>query len=224
MKLELHHFFILVEPGAEVAELLSELGMQEGERNTHEGQGTSNRRFNFANSTLELLWLHDENEAVNGPGRDMLLAERAKSHTASPFGIIVNRKDILTPEAAIDMPFQGWKYKPVYFETARTPGWAFHIGANSKNLLEPLCVHMPFVEPAKSVDSLEPVKGVLNTVTHVHMYTPSDPMSEVLHKVGEADRLSISYGDEHLMEVTFDNNQHRQTRDLRPDIPLIIYW
>lgn len=43
MNIELHHFFILVKPGGEVAELLSSIGMQEGTRNKHEGQGTSNR-------------------------------------------------------------------------------------------------------------------------------------------------------------------------------------
>ncbi len=70
MNLELHHFFILVKPGAEVTELLSSIGMREGTRNKHEGQGTSNRRFNFSYGTLELLWIHDEEEALNGPGRD----------------------------------------------------------------------------------------------------------------------------------------------------------
>ena len=42
MDLELHHVFILVKPRGEVAELLSSIGMREGTRNKHEGQGTSN--------------------------------------------------------------------------------------------------------------------------------------------------------------------------------------
>lgn len=214
MNLELHHFFILVKPGAEVAELLSSIGMREGARNKHEGQGTSNRRFNFSNGTLELLWVHDEEEALSGPGRDMFLAERANDKTASPFGIIFNRKD----NKSVEMPFEGWKYEPVYFQ----PPWAFHIGANSSNLIEPLCVYMPFVEPGMSSGSDENTDIV--SISKVEVYTPAKPMSNVLGIVNSADRLSIEHGVEHLMEVTFDDNRAGLSKDFRPDIPLIVHW
>ena len=214
MNLELHHFFILVKPGAEVAELLSSIGMCEGTRNKHEGQGTSNRRFNFSNGTLELLWVHDEEEALYGPGRDMFLAERANDKTASPFGVIFNRKD----NKSAEMPFEGWKYEPVYFQKP----WAFHIGANSNNLFEPLCVYMPFIEPGVSSGSDENTDIV--SISKVKVYTPAEPMSNVLGIVNTADRLSIEQGDEHLMEVTFDDNKAGLSKDFRPDIPLIVHW
>ena len=133
MNLELHHFFILVKPSGEVADLLSLLGMPEGTRNKHEGQGTSNRRFNFSNGTLEILWVHDVQEAMDGPGRDMFFPERVGSPTACPFGLIFNRKD-------------------------------------------------------------------------------------------NADRLSIEHGEEHLMEVTFNENQLGRSKDFRPNLPLIVRW
>ena len=135
MNLELHHFFILTEPEAKAADLLLDLGILEGTRNTHEGQGTSNRRFNFSNGTLEFLWVHDPDEASNGPGRDMHLFDRTRKQTASPFGIMLNRKD----NVSLDMPFNGWKYQPDYFEPPRS----FHIGSEkwgqirlSKRLLD----------------------------------------------------------------------------------------
>ena len=214
MNLELHHIFILVDTGAEVAERLSSIGMREGKRNRHEGQGTSNRRFNFSNGTLELLWIHDEEEALNGPGRNMLLAERASEETASPFGIIVNRKD----NTSLEMPFEGWKYEPTYFQRS----WAFHIGDNSNNLIEPLCVYMPFIEPGMSSGSDENTD--IGPISKVKVYTPAEPMSNVLAVVNTADRLLIEYGNEHLMEVTFDDNKAGLSKDFRPDIPLIIYW
>ena len=43
MNLELDHFFILTDPGAEVGDLLSSLGIEESFGRDHEGQGTSNR-------------------------------------------------------------------------------------------------------------------------------------------------------------------------------------
>jgi len=214
MNLELHHFFILVKPGAKVAKLLSSIGMYEGTRNKHEGQGTSNRRFNFSNGTLELLWVHNEEEALNGPGRDMFLPERASDKTASPFGVILNRKD----NTSLEMPFEGWKYEPVYFQ----PPWAFHIGANSNNLIEPLCVYMPFIEPGMSSGSDENTD--IGSISKVKVYTPAEPMSNVLDILNTADRLSIEHGDEHLLEVTFDDNKAGLSKDLRPDIPLIVHW
>jgi len=214
MNLELHHFFILVEPGGEVADLLSSLGMPGGTRNKHEGQGTSNRRFNFLNGTLEILWVHDVEEAINGPGRNLFFPERAGSPTACPFGVIFNRKN----NNSLEMPFEGWKYEPDYFQ----PPWAFHIGANSKNVLEPLCIYMPFIEPGKSINSVD--NGVFRIISKVHIYTPSVPMSDVLGIANTADRLSIEYGEDHLMEVTFDDNLLGLSKDLRPDMPLIVRW
>lgn len=215
MKLELHHFFILVEPEAKVAELLVSLGMKEGARNKHEGQGTSNRRFNFSNGTLEFIWVHDTEEALNGPGRDMLFPERAKNPAASPFGILLNRKD----NDSLSMPFDGWKYQPDYFE----PPWAFHVGANSSNLLEPLCIYMPFIDPELSI-SHKIASGTNKSITQVHIYTPSEPLSDVLEFANMADRLSIAHGEQHLMEITFDEGMTCRSNDLRPDLPVIIHW
>jgi hypothetical protein len=50
MTIGLDHFFILTEPGAPQAELLSDFGLVEGTANSHQGQGTANRRlcFDFA--------------------------------------------------------------------------------------------------------------------------------------------------------------------------------
>jgi hypothetical protein len=49
MTIKLHHFFIIAEPGAPEADLLSGIGLIEGTRNDHPGQGTANRRFFFMN-------------------------------------------------------------------------------------------------------------------------------------------------------------------------------
>ena len=137
MNLQLDHIFILVEPEAEVADRLLESRFQEGPRNTHPGQGTANRRFYFANGMLEFIWVRDPHEAKTGPGRDLQFPERAADPAASPFGIIlVPRQDA----ASGDMPFPGWHYQPAYFPAPR----GFHVGANSRNLTEPLCFYFPF--------------------------------------------------------------------------------
>jgi len=214
MNLELHHFFILVEPGAKVADLLCSLGMKEGARNKHEGQGTSNRRFNFSNGTLEILWINDVEEATQGPGQKMYLYERSQDVMASPFGLVFNRKD----NSSLKMPFEGWHYQPDYFK----PPMGFHVGQNSSYLLEPLCVYMPFIEPDTSVGKVE--EGVFSVISNVNVSTTSESLSDTLGIVSTTDRLEVNHGKEHLMEIIFDNHRHDQSRDLRPDLPLIIRW
>jgi len=214
MNLELHHFFILVKPEAKVAERLLALGMRESPGRIHAGQGTANRLFHFLNGTLELLWVHDAAEAENGPGHDLCFAQRTGNPAASPFGVLFNRKD----NASLAMPFTGWHYQPDYFQ----PPQGFHVGANSTNVLEPLCIYMPFIEPAPA--GKDTTDGIFKNITEVQIATPSQPMSDVLRIANSADRLSIASADEHLMDITFDNHQQGRTEDLRPGMPLIIHW
>lgn len=214
MNLELHHFFILVEPGATAADRLLELGLLEAPANPHEGQGTTNRRFFFSNCALEFLWVHDEAEALNGRARDLMLVQRSKDSQASPFGLIVVGGD----EADTAMPFDGWKYQPVYFPEK----WAFHIGANSNTLSEPLCIYAPFFDAPNNSDL--PDIATFRNVSQVTVHVAASPLSDCLKAVGSARRLSIVSGDEHLLELTFDNNAQGRMEDLRPDLPLIIRW
>jgi len=212
MNLELDHLFILVEPEAKVADLLVSLGMEESFSRDHEGQGTSNRRFEFSNGMLEFLWVRDKDEAINGPGRDLLFPERSEKGTASPFGIILHRKD----NSHLDMPFDGWTYQPDYFE----PPKSFHIGMNSSDLLEPLCIYVPFIEPANR--KIE--KGTFKSLSHVKIFTTKGKLSDVIAVADSADRLSIACGDQHLMEIIFDENQQGLSKDFRPYLPLIVHW
>ena len=116
------------------------------------------------------------------------------------------------------MPFDGWKYQPLYFQSP----WSFHVGSNSKNVNEPLCVYMPFIEPGmpKEIDENE----LFKIVSKVVVYTPSNPLSNVLHKVNTADRLLVENSNHHLMEITFNENKEGLSHDFRPDIPLMVRW
>jgi len=214
MNLELHHFFILVESDAKVADLLLPLGIKEGTRNKHEGQGTSNRRFHFLNGALEFLYVHDDEEATTGAGKDMRLLPRARDNSASPFGLIFSKKDDLCSQP----PFDGWTYQPDYFK----PPMAFHIGENSIDLAEPLCIYMPFVKASSSTQDV--TQDIFKSINNVRVYIKSEPMSEVLRTVGKADRLSVISAEQHLIEVTFNDEQQGYSKDFRPDIPLIFHW
>jgi hypothetical protein len=210
MNLELDHFFILAEPNAPAADALLSMGLQESFSRDHAGQGTSNRRFLLSNGMIEFLWVRDAQEAKNGPGRDLLFSQRAQNPNASPFGVILKRAD----NTDLTLPFDGWSYQPDYFK----PPMAFHVGSNANNITEPLCLYVPFMEPAeRHVEA-----GTLKSISQVCIHCPSQ--SSVLKAAQSAERLTFIHGKEHLVEVTFDNNQKGLSRDLRPALPLIMHW
>ncbi len=224
MQLELDHFFILVEPEAKAANLLVELGLEESYSRVHKGQGTANRCFKFSNSMLELLWLRDEEEANNGPANGLRFPERSinslEETSASPFGLIFNRKasseNISEKSSDLEMPFNGWSYQPDYFPAPM----AFHVGNNSENLVEPLCIYVPFMQPVdRTVE-----KGNFKSISNVHLHVPVGSLSEELLIAAQAEGLSVECGEDHLMEVTFDQKACGLSKDLRPGLPLILHW
>jgi hypothetical protein len=76
MRIELDHLFVCTAPGAPEAEKFVDFGLIEGPPNRHPGQGTSCRRFAFANAMIELFWVSDPSEAQNQSTRSTLLWER----------------------------------------------------------------------------------------------------------------------------------------------------
>lgn len=213
MTIELDHFFILTDPGAPQAELLSEIGLIEGTSNDHPGQGTANRRFFFSDTMLELAYIRDANEAANGPGSRLRFAERAADANASLFGLIVKE----TARSA-KVPFPGWPYYPDYYGADQY----FHIGENSDLLEEPLCICAPFDAP---LPANQPAPAdAFSRVTKVHISVQVTQPSSVLEAIAQCERISLQLDGPHLMEVVFNEEQQGQYRDLRPGLPLVLRW
>jgi hypothetical protein len=220
MTLELDHVFIFTSAGAPAAERLVELGLLEGSRNVHPGQGTANRRFFFRNGMLELLWVQDESEARSEPIARTCLWERSRFRQtgASPFGIS------LRAAAGTALPFPTWGFRPPYLPAgldipvAETASWA-----------EPLLFAIPFGgrpdsfpperrEPLAHPAGLAEITGL--RVTLVGVESPS-PALRAVEQLGLAQFVP---GAEPLLELTFDQAQGGRAADLRPDLPLMLYW
>ena len=107
---ELDHSFILTSKGAPEADLLIDFGLSEGEANVHPGQGTANRRFFFSNAMLELLWVHDPNEAKSRLTNPTKLWERWEGgeDSTSPFGICLRSSTDFLP-SFFSQPTRGEK-------------------------------------------------------------------------------------------------------------------
>jgi hypothetical protein len=212
VKLELDHFFILTDKPRETGDLLVTMGLNEGFSRDHMGQGTSNRRFEFSNGMLEILYVRDAEECNNGPAKNLKFTERVVNERASPFGLILVRAD----DSNLDMPFSGWEYQPDYFE----PPKAFHVGDNSDVLEEPLCIYAPFIGPVIRRKEA----GKFKSISSVQFSVQLDELSETLRSIQKTDRLQVEPGSAHLAMMTLDDGCSGSSKDFRPDLPLIINW
>ena len=213
MTIELDHFFILTEPGSPQADLVSSIGLIEGTCNNHPGQGTANRRFFFSNSTLEFLYVRDVEEAENGRGSGLRFSERVASPDASPFGLIVR-----TVEGSKDTPFPGWKYCPEYFRDDQ----CFHVGGNSDLFEEPLCICMPsnLPQPKSQPQPINPDW----TLTELRISVPVARPSPTLQAVAECEGILLRLDEPHKLELVFNGEKDGKSKDITPDLPLILRW
>jgi hypothetical protein len=213
MTIELDHFFILTEPGSPQADLVSSIGLIEGTRNIHPGQGTANRRFFFSNSTLEFLYIRDAEEAEKGRGSRLRFTERVTSANASPFGLIVR-----TASGSTDIPFPGWKYCPEYFRDDQ----CFHVGESSDVLEEPLCIRMPSNLPQRKHQPRP--ENPLWTMTELRISVPVVRPSPTLQAVSKCKGVLLRLDEPHRLELVFNGEKEGQSKDMTPDLPLIVRW
>jgi hypothetical protein len=213
MTIELDHFFILTDPGAPHCDLVSSIGLIEGSRNSHPGQGTANRRFFFSNSTLEFIYLRDADEASQGRGSRLRFAERASSTRASPFGLVMRMED-----GSGDEPFPGWRYCPEYFRDDQ----CFHVGENSVLLEEPLCICMPTNLPRREIRSQS--ENPQWTMTELRISVPVARPSAVLKSVEKCESVTLQLNKPHRLDLVFNDNKEGLSKDMTLDLPLVIHW
>ena len=150
---------------------------------------------------------------MNSKASGLRIVERAADPKASPFGLIVHRTTDDT-----DDPFPGWRYYPEYFSADKY----FLVGENSDILEEPSCICMPIMAPARPVQP--PQAESFEYVTELIMSVPVDQPSAVLQTFAECDGVTLRIGEPHCMEIVFKDGEQDQSKDLRPELPLIIRW
>lgn len=109
--MSVNHIFIFTDKYNQVAQELLDFGFTEGSNRIHPGQGTRNRKFNFNNFYIEILWVHDENEINSIVTRPTQLNKRAnwEDNDCSPFGLCL---DYNSNENRLFE--EHFKYKPSY--------------------------------------------------------------------------------------------------------------
>lgn len=220
---ELDHVFVCVSRDAPEATALNALGLTESRSAVHEGQGTANRCFLFRNAYLELIWVHDADEARSATSARIRIFERWQGRDAAtcPFGFCFRPSRASSVRSP---PFRTWDYVPRYV-TASNP---IRIGCNAEQVAEPMLF---FIESASRPDSwprqppLQHRLGV-RELSRVTWTRPSSaPLSQELQAVVDAGGLDIAPGEAHALELCFDEASAAGQRvSLAPRLPLSVRW
>jgi len=218
---ELDHIFVLCPSGAEAAaQALDRVGLAEGSRNSHEGQGTACRRFFFENAYIELMWVTDPDEAQSELTQRTRLWERwsKRMNGACPFGIVLRAG---ATASSADCPFSSWAYRPSYLP----PTLSIDI-ATGTPLEEPEFLYLGF-QRARARQGLEPTTHRIpaNRLTRVGVSLPASvSRSSAGRALERKGLLSFTAANDYVMSLTFDGSASENTADLRPDIPIVLHW
>jgi len=201
-------------PGAPEAKRLVQIGLLEGSPNQHPGQGTSCRRFAFANAMIELFWVSDPVEAQNQGTRRTLLWERwaGRESNASPFGICVRPTN---PKETQESPFPSWEYRPAYLPDPLV----MHIGDGG--IEEPMWVYMSFMSRPQREHWFREHPIGIREITGLTLSTSIPLRSAVSQKVLDSGILATRTGSAPLLEIEFDGRPRNQRIDFRPHLPVV---
>lgn len=217
MKIELDHVFILCSVHAPEAARLEHLGVQEGLPNTHPGQGTACRRFLFRNAYLELLWVCNEEDAQSVAVRRTQLWDRWANRQghACPFGIVVRPTgDDVRP------PFDTWEYRAPYLSAPL----AIHI-AREVPLNEPAFFYLPFQRDAARIAAgASAGSASAAAITHVSIGGPVQVRSAAAQAAEAAGWFATELSQGYTMTLQFDGAVRGLSRDLQPELPLVLKW
>ena len=223
MAYELDHLFVWTAVGAPEAERLIAFGLTEGTPNIHPGQGTANRRFFFRNAFLELVWVHDPQEAQSEAVRRVRLWEHWSGRISStcPFGLIFRPAG----QEAGKPPFSTWEYRPPYLPEPL----CLEVGTNADIFTEPLLFYMAFGRRPEALRQAQPqplehAAGV-REITRLHLVSPHGgrPSAE-LRAIVDAGLVSLEAGSRYLLEIGFDGEAQGRVADFQPALPLVFRW
>ncbi len=225
--LELDHIFVFTAIDAPEAEALIELGLAEGSGNVHPGQGTANRRFFFADNFLELLWVHDEQEAQSPIIASTLLWERSRWRQSgyAPFGLCVRpTAELVTQDRDFTLP-DTWAYKPPYLPAHLQ----IDVANNGAFPHEPMLFQTPFSRPSKKAEPTpaRPVQhplGVQN-ITGVTLHLPAAARYSAAMKVLlETEWFSMEPAEKPHLTLELDQGRRQQVKNFAPTLPLTLKW
>ena len=228
----LSHAWIVVTTGAPERSALEKAGFRIAPTvNRHEGQGTASITVELLNGFLELIY---PDPTVRVSAELQAGAEKFRLKSAwresgySPIGIVFDRTRT-TPE---NLPFATWKISADWMEKGTyiemmTPkempksvslSIASHPASTNENANEALAR-----DPVKGDMFLHP--NGARRLTGLRVIAPSaDGFPPAAAYIAGHGLVKFDVGSRWLLEVTLDNARQGVTKDLQPDLPMVIHY
>jgi hypothetical protein len=216
MAIALDHLFICCEPGGPEAQALLDIGLVEGSGNVHAGQGTANRRFFFQDGFLELLWVHDPEQAQSPLTAPTRLWQRWSTRKAGscPFGVAFRPAG-----SVVDTPpFDTWTYSPGYLPKEKQILFAQNTSLQEPELFYLAWPHPQLSAAAQPKDHPNGLRRLLSTSVGLPVNTPLSAASMAVQAAGV---LQYHVASQYELKLTFTGRQ-AVVFDLSPTLPLVL--
>ncbi len=229
--LELDHVMICVSPGAPERVALERAGFRlSPDVNHHDGQGTASITFEFANSFLELLWREDSVSVAPGLEKVAARFERMgewRMSGWSPFGLGLRR----TPSGPDSLPFPTRAVSAPWMR----PGAKLEIVSPADDTLGPRIWIVPRMMAANGKPDSDAERQRLSQlatfdhpngarrITRVKVSGPRSGLTPTTQLAARYGPVLFGSASHWLIEITLDGGARGATRDLRPDLPLIVH-
>lgn len=230
--LELSHAWIVVKPGAPERVVLERAGFRIAPTvSRHEGQGTASVSVELLNGFLELLY-PDSTVPVSPElqaGATKFRMKSAWRETGySPIGIVFDR----TPATPDTFPFPTWRVSAAWMDSGTfirmlTPR------EMPKALSLSISSHAHSTDESTNVAvARDSTRGAMflhpngaRRLTAMRVVAPSaDALPPAASYIKRHGLMKFEVRQEWLLEVTLDKGRQRMTRDLRPELPMLIHY
>lgn len=229
--LALSHCWIVVKTGAPERRALEKAGFRIAPTiNRHDGQGTASVTVELLNGFLELIY--PDPDVPVAPAR-VAGAEKFRLKSAwretgySPIGIVFDRT-ASTPER---FPFETWRVSADWmvegtFIEMLTPK------ETPKAVSLSVASHPKAPESENEALLKDPVKGAVfrhpngaRRLTRLRVVAPgADGIPPSAAYVAGLGQVKFDVGKQWLLEVTLDAGKKGVTKDLQPDLPMVVHY
>jgi len=230
--LTLSHCWIVVTTGAPERTALEKAGFRIAPTvNRHDGQGTASVTVELLNGFLELIYPDPTvpvSRALQAGAEKFRLKSAWRQTGYSPIGIVFDR----TPATPEQLPFATWRISADWMEQG-----TFIEMMTPKEM--PKAVSLSISSHATSTRESEnemlardPVQGAMflhpngaRRLTELRVVAPSaDGFPPAASYIAGHGLLKFDVGRHWLLDVTLDNSKQGVTKNLEPDLPMVIRY
>ena len=223
--IELNHVWVMVSSNAPERAALTRAGfLISRDVNRHDGQGTASITVEFENAFLELIWLDSTVSVAPGMERGAEKFRQRMLWRSSgwcPIGVGLRR----TTSSNDALPFPTWSWTAEWMpKGSKMEMLTPRDDTRSPALfIAPEALTNPAEQAARSSLYHHPI-GV-HRMTALRLISPKtyQPIAPLTYLQAQH-VLSLKAGDQWVLELTFDDGKRKKSKDLRPDLPILIHY